>query len=96
MRVMFLCHLPFLEWLLTIFMSFLLLLLPLFFPPPGKVKVWTAENLAAQATNEDLFLALVRQCNVVICCRVSPIQKAKIVKLVKRREKVRRPLVLLC
>ncbi|WWC67489.1 uncharacterized protein I206_101397 [Kwoniella pini CBS 10737] len=32
---------------------------------------------------EDLLLALSTQCNTVICCRVSPLQKAQIVHLIK-------------
>ncbi|GMK57365.1 hypothetical protein CspeluHIS016_0401990 [Cutaneotrichosporon spelunceum] len=33
--------------------------------------------------NEDLLIQLALKCNTVICCRVSPLQKAQIVKLIK-------------
>lgn len=36
---------------------------------------------------EDMFLAIGSVCKAVICCRVSPLQKALVVKLVKRKEK---------
>lgn len=36
---------------------------------------------------EDAFLALATKCKAVICCRVSPLQKALVVKMVKRKEK---------
>ncbi|GMM32372.1 aminophospholipid-translocating P4-type ATPase [Martiniozyma asiatica (nom. inval.)] len=36
---------------------------------------------------EDMFLAIGTICTAVICCRVSPLQKALVVKLVKRKEK---------
>ena len=34
-------------------------------------------------TNKDILLQLAMHCEGVICCRVSPLQKALIVKLVK-------------
>lgn len=36
---------------------------------------------------DDLFLALATRCRAVICCRVSPLQKALVVKMVKRKKK---------
>ncbi len=53
---------------------------------PDKKKFWSPAALASQLDNENLFLDLVRNCAVVICCRVSPLQKAKVVTLIKRRE----------
>jgi len=37
---------------------------------------------------EQLLLAVATQCQAVICCRVTPLQKAKVVDLVKRYKKV--------
>ena len=37
----------------------------------------------ADETHSDLLLALATQCEGVICCRVSPLQKALIVRLVR-------------
>uniref|UniRef100_H2YBJ8 Phospholipid-transporting ATPase n=1 Tax=Ciona savignyi TaxID=51511 RepID=H2YBJ8_CIOSA len=42
------------------------------------------------ALNQDMklkFLELASQCTAVICCRVTPIQKAKVVELVKKNKK---------
>lgn len=36
---------------------------------------------------EDSFLSLATRCRAVICCRVSPLQKALVVKMVKRKKK---------
>ncbi|CAG8781936.1 14356_t:CDS:2, partial [Racocetra fulgida] len=36
---------------------------------------------------EEVFLELATMCKAVICCRVSPLQKALVVKLVKRHLK---------
>jgi len=36
---------------------------------------------------EDLFIQLGSRCKAVICCRVSPLQKALVVKMVKRKKK---------
>ena len=33
------------------------------------------------------FLALASQCRAVICCRVTPLQKAQVVELVKKYKK---------
>ncbi|KAF7986654.1 hypothetical protein HWV62_26488 [Athelia sp. TMB] len=41
------------------------------------------EHALADAQNKHLLLRLATQCEGVICCRVSPLQKALIVKLVK-------------
>ncbi|RKP32445.1 phospholipid-translocating P-type ATPase [Metschnikowia bicuspidata] len=35
---------------------------------------------------EDIFIALATRCKAVICCRVSPLQKALVVKMVKRKK----------
>lgn len=39
-------------------------------------------------SREELFLNVACQCKSVICCRVTPLQKALVVDLVKRRKKV--------
>lgn len=43
---------------------------------------------ALEDNNKDLLLKLASECAAVICCRVSPLQKAKVVELVKERKKV--------
>ncbi|VEU19547.1 DEKNAAC100038 [Brettanomyces naardenensis] len=42
---------------------------------------------ALQEDLEDQFLELAVMCKAVLCCRVSPLQKALVVKLVKRKKK---------
>lgn len=42
---------------------------------------------ALERDMENLFLDVALKCKAVICCRVSPLQKALVVKLVRRREK---------
>lgn len=42
---------------------------------------------ALESDLEDMFLAIGTMCKAVICCRVSPLQKALVVKLVKRKKK---------
>lgn len=37
---------------------------------------------------EDMFIQLGSRCKAVICCRVSPLQKALVVKMVKRKKKL--------
>ncbi|KAJ2625877.1 aminophospholipid translocase [Coemansia sp. RSA 1358] len=44
-------------------------------------------DFALEKDIEMLFLELATLCKAVICCRVSPLQKALVVKLVKRRRK---------
>ncbi|KAJ2502705.1 aminophospholipid translocase [Coemansia sp. RSA 1972] len=44
-------------------------------------------DFALEKDVEVLFLELATLCRAVICCRVSPLQKALVVKLVKRRRK---------
>ncbi|KAJ2163162.1 aminophospholipid translocase [Coemansia sp. RSA 552] len=44
-------------------------------------------DFALEKDVEMLFLELATLCKAVICCRVSPLQKALVVKLVKRRKK---------
>ncbi|KAJ2466618.1 aminophospholipid translocase [Coemansia sp. RSA 2322] len=44
-------------------------------------------DFALEKDIELLFLELATLCKAVICCRVSPLQKALVVKLVKRRSK---------
>ncbi|KAI8324877.1 phospholipid-translocating P-type ATPase [Martensiomyces pterosporus] len=44
-------------------------------------------DFALEKDVELLFLELATLCKAVICCRVSPLQKALVVKLVKRRKK---------
>ncbi|KAK6459736.1 membrane-spanning Ca-ATPase [Scheffersomyces xylosifermentans] len=42
---------------------------------------------ALESDLEDLFIELGSRCKAVICCRVSPLQKALVVKMVKRKKK---------
>ena len=49
---------------------------------------WTKEILEQQRELELKFLVLAKQCSAVVCCRVSPLQKAKVVDLVKTNEGV--------
>ncbi|OMJ21447.1 putative phospholipid-transporting ATPase DRS2 [Smittium culicis] len=42
-------------------------------------------DFALEKDIEDIFLELATLCKAVICCRVSPLQKALVVKLVKRK-----------
>ncbi|SCU90974.1 LADA_0F07382g1_1 [Lachancea dasiensis] len=42
-------------------------------------------GFALESDLEDYFLALGKICKAVICCRVSPLQKALVVKMVKRK-----------
>ena len=44
--------------------------------------VWYNQAFADEA-HSDLLLALATQCEGVICCRVSPLQKALVVRLVR-------------
>ncbi|KAJ2611333.1 aminophospholipid translocase [Coemansia sp. RSA 1365] len=44
-------------------------------------------DFALEKDIEMLFLELATLCKAVVCCRVSPLQKALVVKLVKRRRK---------
>ncbi|KAJ2782664.1 aminophospholipid translocase [Coemansia javaensis] len=44
-------------------------------------------DFALEKDVEVLFLELATLCKAVVCCRVSPLQKALVVKLVKRRRK---------
>ncbi|PVU87015.1 hypothetical protein BB560_006568 [Smittium megazygosporum] len=44
-------------------------------------------DFALEKDVEDVFLQLACLCKSVICCRVSPLQKALVVKLVKRKRK---------
>lgn len=56
--------------------------------PDGVVrKKWTAERLAQQEELESIFVEVATQCAAVVCCRVSPLQKAQVVRLIKRRKK---------
>lgn len=43
-------------------------------------------GFALEADLEDSFIALATRCKAVICCRVSPLQKALVVKMVKRKK----------
>lgn len=45
----------------------------------------SALAVALRKENEDTFLALCQQCAAVVCCRVSPMQKAQVARLVKRK-----------
>lgn len=44
-------------------------------------------GFALESDLEDMFLEIGTLCKAVICCRVSPLQKALVVKLVKRKKK---------
>ncbi|KAI5961603.1 DRS2 [Candida pseudojiufengensis] len=44
-------------------------------------------SFALEPDLEDLFIELGSRCRAVICCRVSPLQKALVVKMVKRKKK---------
>lgn len=44
-------------------------------------------TFALEPELEDIFLNLATRCKAVICCRVSPLQKALVVKMVKRKKK---------
>lgn len=44
-------------------------------------------SYALEPDLEDLFIQLGSRCKAVICCRVSPLQKALVVKMVKRKKK---------
>lgn len=44
-------------------------------------------GFALELDLEDNFLSLATRCRAVICCRVSPLQKALVVKMVKRKKK---------
>ncbi len=46
------------------------------------LKLFTAQAFLDEAT-EELLLHLSTQCNTVICCRVSPLQKAQVVRLIR-------------
>ena len=51
------------------------------------MKRWTAEALAVQLDVEKSFVEIACQCSAVVCCRVSPLQKAQIVNLIKKHKK---------
>eukprot|EP00049_Salpingoeca_infusionum_P001356 m.47587 g.47587 ORF g.47587 m.47587 type:complete len:1130 (-) comp10986_c0_seq5:1786-5175(-) len=60
-------------------------------PPTEKEKkfnpdYWTKAALARQTKLEDLLVEVSSQCKSVICCRVSPLQKAQVVALIKRHK----------
>ena len=40
-----------------------------------------------EGTMEKLFLSVAEHCSAVICCRVTPLQKANVVDLVKKHKK---------
>ena len=50
-------------------------------------RLYTDAMLIKQKDLEMLFLKLAKQCAAVVCCRVSPLQKAKVVDCVKINEK---------
>lgn len=52
----------------------------------GLVITGTALGHALEAENENNFLKVALKCKTVICCRVTPLQKAKVVQLVKRTQ----------
>lgn len=48
---------------------------------------WSIDVIEKQQQLEQLFLDVCSQCRAVLCCRVSPLQKAQVVQLVKNRRK---------
>jgi len=50
---------------------------------PPKKSAYLFDQAFADAATEELLLHLSTQCNTVVCCRVSPLQKAQIVRLIK-------------
>ena len=52
----------------------------------GLVVTGAALDHALTAELESMFIELSLKCSSVICCRVTPLQKAKIVELVKRSQ----------
>jgi magnesium-transporting ATPase (P-type) len=55
-------------------------------PDGTTAKMWTAERLAQRADLENSFVDIASQCTAVVCCRVSPLQKAQIVNLIKKHK----------
>ncbi|GMH43083.1 hypothetical protein BSKO_11005 [Bryopsis sp. KO-2023] len=51
----------------------------------GLVIEGAALAIALQPEYQDLFLDLCKHCRAVVCCRVSPIQKAQVTNLVKQK-----------
>jgi magnesium-transporting ATPase (P-type) len=47
---------------------------------------WTPERLKLQQELEDIFVEVSTRCAAVVCCRVSPLQKSQVVRLIKRRK----------
>jgi len=50
------------------------------------VSKWTTSSLAKQLELENLFVDISGECPGVVCCRVSPLQKSQVVRLIKRRK----------
>lgn len=48
---------------------------------------WTKERLQAQKDIQDMFVEATSRCHSVLCCRVSPLQKAQVVTLIKEERK---------
>ena len=48
---------------------------------------WDEERLAQQKAVEQLFVEVSSHCRSVLCCRVSPLQKAQVVELIKTSKK---------
>ena len=46
----------------------------------------SALEIALDPEYQDLFVEVSLKCKAVICCRVTPLQKAKVVQLVKRTQ----------
>jgi len=53
----------------------------------GKPLHWTPAMFNKQEKVKNSFLILAKQCRAVLCCRVSPLQKAKVVNCVKTDKK---------
>jgi len=53
----------------------------------GKPLYWTEDMFKQQDKVKQYFLTLAKSCRAVLCCRVSPLQKAKVVDCVKTDKK---------
>lgn len=53
--------------------------------PDGSL-VWSKDAMYDQDSCAKVFMEVANKCTSIICCRVSPLQKAKVVRMVKKRE----------
>lgn len=59
-------------------------LLHVLMPRNDEMAAWDEDRIQDQKDCSKIFLEVASQCDSVICCRVTPLQKAKVVRLVKR------------